>query len=151
MMVHTRQAFGASWICAKHSCPQASFSGQREHSLNLNCPSPSVALKAAFPVATRTAAGWCVSGHQISLFPRNFKYVRRARRKPTTTRTVAPIANVRRMYFMVAPFGAASRTTRTKPAIAPFHRPLTIRLQAKHYSLIVTPSRKLAWAASTLL
>src|SRR5947207_14324310 len=106
MMVQTRQAFGASWICAKHSCPQASFSGQREHSLNLNCPFLSVALKAAFPAATRTAAGWCVSGHETSLFPRNFRYVRSARRNPATTRTAAAIASVRRMYSMGRSFSA---------------------------------------------
>jgi hypothetical protein len=66
MIVQTRQAFGASWTCAKQSCPQAPLSGQREHSLNRRCSFPTVASSAAFPAATRTAAGRWVSGHETT-------------------------------------------------------------------------------------
>ena len=48
-IVKTRQARGASSICCRHSCPQASFSGQREHSLNLSCSCPSVASQRRIP------------------------------------------------------------------------------------------------------
>src|ERR1700746_3269823 len=130
MMVQTRQAFGASWICAKHSCPQASFSGQREHSLSVSCSFPSVALKAAFPAATRTAAGLCVSGHETSLFPRNFRYVRRARRNSTITATAAATNNVIRIYFigrsfLAPPPGPPGAYARTCALSATHENPIT--------------------------
>src|SRR6266851_753161 len=132
MIVQTRQAFGASRICAKHSCPQASFSGQREHSLNLSSSFPTDAFKATFPAATRTAAGLCVSGHETSLFPRNFTYVRRARRSLTITKTAAIIAKVIRVYFIGRSLPAqAPRQPGHEPEIAPFQRPERIRLQVK--------------------
>jgi len=118
MIVHTRQALGASWIWVKHSCPQASLSGQREHSLNFNCSFPIVASKAAFPAATRTAAGRCVSGHETSLFPRNFRYVRRARQSATTARTITAIASIKRMYFMGRSIGRHLQTTKAQACIS---------------------------------
>src|SRR6202521_3618215 len=136
MIVQTRQAFGASWICAKHSCPQASLSGQREHSLNLSGSFPTVVFQANFPAATRTAAGLCVSGHETSLFPRNFRYVRRARRRPTITETPAAITKVRRMYFIGRSFPAPPPgQPRPKHETTPFQLPERIRLQAKDCSL----------------
>src|ERR1700674_5378759 len=136
MIVQTRPALGASWICAKHSWPQASLSGQREHSLNLSGLSPPAAFKATFPAPTRTAAGLCVSGHETSRFPRKFRYVRRARRRPTITKTAAAITKVIRMYFMGRSFPAqAPRQPGPKLEIAPFQRPEGSRLQAKDASL----------------
>jgi hypothetical protein len=145
MIVQTRQGFGASWICAKHSRPQASLSGQREHSLNLSGSFPTVAFNATFPAATCTAAGLCVSGHETSLFPRNFRYVRRARRRPTITKTAAAIIKVIRMYFMGRSLPAPSPGhQRPKHETAPFHRPERIRLQVKDCSLTPTRSASLS-------
>lgn len=132
MIAQTRQAFGASSICAKHSCPQPALSGQREHSLSLSSSFPTVALKAAFPAATRTAAGLCVSGHETSLSPRDFRYVRRARRRPTITKPAAAITKVIRMYFMGRSFPAPlPERSMPKPETAPFQRPKRIRLHVK--------------------
>jgi hypothetical protein len=92
MIVQTKQAFGASWICARTLLP-AGFPFRPTRTLT----QPELAVpntrffRAAFPAATRTGAGWCVSGHETSLFPRNSGFSDSASSASQCTSRLAPI------------------------------------------------------------
>src|SRR6266702_3629370 len=124
--------------------------------------------QAFFPAATRTAAGLCVSGHETSLFPRNFRYVRRARRNSTITATAAATKNVIRTYFIGRSFLAPPPgRPGPMPELAPFQRPKRIRftsetsfteldpggfsLAAFHVLTTTSPATNLAVTGLTLL
>src|SRR5271165_2036884 len=82
---------GDGLTCARHSCPQSPFSGQREQDCKRSCSSPRSAVEKANLLSNSTVTGSRLSGQMTVRRPRLRKYDCRLTPIGSATRTTAPI------------------------------------------------------------